>query len=107
MGTTLPVAVRAYDVAGRITEIVANSTVNFLPAVAQGVDACPGTTITSGPASRSAQNRAIFEFDSVGGNMDAAMLMCRLDGGAAAPCSSPWTIGDSGDRRPYLPGHSH
>ena len=80
-GTTLPVAVRAYDLAGRITEIAANSTVDLAPAVAQGVYVRPETTIISGPAVLSAQNRAIFEFDGAGGNMnayEAALLAWQL-----------------------------
>jgi len=93
-GTAQSVAVRAFDLAGRVTEISGNSMVDLTPVVAQGVYVRPETTITSGPANPSVPNTATFEFGGVGGDREVAVLTCQLDGGAATPCSSPWTVSD-------------
>ena len=47
----------------------------------------PDTVISSGPPSATQATSARFEFHS---DEQGATFRCRLDGGAAVPCASPW-----------------
>ena len=73
--------VRALDTAGNVDSTPAES--------AFTVDTtAPATTITAGPAGTTADNTPSFEFTA---NDGAATFQCRIDSGAFAACSSPFT----------------
>ncbi|MCB0072377.1 MAG: hypothetical protein KDE20_12995, partial [Caldilineaceae bacterium] len=87
-GRDLPLVVQAIDFAGHVTEV--NRTV---PTRLSAPDA-PDTAITTGPANPSGLNTATFTFTGTPGGRDIAAFECRLDGGAFAPCATPWSYAD-------------
>jgi hypothetical protein len=83
--TTLPdgdhaFAVRAIDPIGNGSTVVAfDWTIDSL---------APGVTITSGPSGPTKERTPVFEFTTTG---SPVTVTCKLDGGAAAACTSPFT----------------
>lgn len=62
----------------------------FVDDIAFSPDAQPDTAITAGPPSVSRSASATFTF---AGSQTGDDFSCTLDGGAAAPCASPFTAG--------------
>jgi hypothetical protein len=87
-GRALSVKVRAYDRAGRLTEISGSSTVDLAPPGVQR----PDTVIDTGPPATGTATSATFTFRGTARTNAVAGFSCRLDGGAPESCSSPWTV---------------
>jgi Thrombospondin type 3 repeat len=62
----------------------------FVDDIAFSPDAQPDTAVTSGPPTVSRSTAATFTF---AGSQTGDDFSCTLDGGAAAPCASPFTAG--------------
>jgi hypothetical protein len=81
------VAVRATDVAGNTD--ASPATRSFTVATAPPADTtAPDTTITSGPTGTTSDSTPTFAFAS---SEASAVFECRVDTGAWADCTSPWT----------------
>jgi hypothetical protein len=80
--------VRARDAVGRVDATPASWgwTVDLTP---------PDTTITSAPADSTTSTSASFSFDSTEAG---STFQCSVDGGAWAPCSSPFSPGGAAHR---------
>ena len=85
-GQTLPVTVRATDLAGRVTEITQNILADLSTARP------PDTTITASPANPSNGNTVSFSFTGTPGERGIGGFECRLDTGTFVPCASPWSL---------------
>jgi hypothetical protein len=84
-GKVLSVTVRAIDLAGRVTEISRNITVDLSTANP------PNTTITASPSDPAVTNNASFSFTGTPGERGIGGYACQLDGGAFQVCASPQT----------------
>ncbi len=82
-GATLAVTVRAWDFAGRVTE-VSNSIATDLTTASP-----PDTTISAAPTDPSTVDPVVFTFEGIAGAQGVAAFECRMDGGAFALCASP------------------
>src|SRR3954452_23720532 len=81
------VSVRATDVAGNTD--ASPATRSFTVATAPPPDTtAPDTTITSGPTGTTSDNSPTFAFTATEAN---SVFECRVDSGAWADCTSPWT----------------
>ncbi len=89
-GDVLTVRVRAYDLAGRLTEITGSSQVDLAPGT-PGFSR-PDTLIDSGPSGTTASSSAIVTFHGVVGSGELGGTRCRVDDEPLQPCSSPWTV---------------
>jgi hypothetical protein len=89
-GTTLSVAVRAVDLAGRTRQIAGDRAVDLTPT--GGTVTRPSTTIQDGPSGAAGSQDATFEFSGAAGSNGVAAFTCRLDDEAAVPCRSPLTL---------------
>src|SRR4051795_6786157 len=87
------VSVRATDVAGNTDGSPA--TRSFTVATAPPPDTtAPDTTITSGPTGTTSDNSPTFAFTATEAN---SVFECRVDAGAWADCTSPWTTAPLSD----------
>ena len=81
------VAVRATDVAGNTD--ASPATRSFTVSTAPPPDTtAPDTTITSGPTGTTSDSSPTFAFTATEAN---SVFECRVDSGAWADCTSPWT----------------
>ena len=81
------VSVRATDVAGNTD--ASPATRSFTVGTAPPPDTtAPDTTITSGPTGTTSDNTPTFAFTATEAN---SVFECRVDTGAWADCTSPWT----------------
>ncbi|MGZ6587943.1 MAG: Ig-like domain-containing protein [Solirubrobacteraceae bacterium] len=87
------VSVRATDVAGNTD--ASPATRSFTVSTALPPDTTPpDTTITSGPTGTTTDNSPTFAFTATEAN---SVFECRVDSGAWADCTSPWTTAALGD----------
>jgi hypothetical protein len=92
-GTVVPVRVRAYDLAGRFTEIASSSSVDTSPAGTQPYERV-GTVITDGPGGVTRDPAATFMFAGTAGDDEVATFTCRLDDYQPTGCESPFEISE-------------
>jgi hypothetical protein len=78
-------SVRATDAAGNVDDSPATATWTI---AGQPGDSAPDTTITSGPSGPTNDATPAFAFQS---SESGSTFECRVDDGAWAACSSPWT----------------
>ena len=87
------VSVRATDVAGNTD--ASPATRSFTVSSAPPADTtAPDTSITSGPAGSTSDSTPTFAFTATEAN---SVFECRVDSGAWADCTSPWTTAALGD----------
>jgi hypothetical protein len=92
-GATVAVEVRAFDLAGKITRIVASSDIDTTPTGVRPY-VRPGTRIVAGPDPVTRSNTATFSLNGVSGNEEVAGFQCRLDNLRPVNCESAATLND-------------
>lgn len=92
-GSTLSIGVRAFDLAGRMTEIGGAAGVDLLPPQPTPY-VRPDTAIDGGPDPLVATETADFEFSATPGDSGIAAFRCRLDGTRPVTCDASFTVDD-------------
>ena len=90
-GSTLSVMVRAFDRAGRVTEIGGSTQVDLAPVQAVAY-VRPETTIDSGPDPVVAASSVTFGFTGTPGDSGVSAFSCRLDQLDPALCSAAFML---------------
>lgn len=89
-GRDLDVAVRAFDLAGRMTVISDGTDVQF----ADAGYLRPDTTIDMGSPSPTPATSAAVVFSATPGDAGVGIFTCQLDNGDPVVCESPWSVAD-------------
>ena len=90
-GKTLSVSVRAFDLAGRVTNITSTAVVDLLP-VQPIAYVRPDATIVTAPAATVSSDRAEFTFSGTPGDNAIAGYRCQLDTNIAVLCNTPYVL---------------
>jgi hypothetical protein len=90
-GKTLSVSVRAFDLAGRVTNITSTAVVDLLP-VQPIAYVRPDATIVTAPAATVSSDRAEFTFSGTPGDNAVAGYRCQLDTNIAVLCNTPYVL---------------
>jgi hypothetical protein len=85
------VSVRAFDLAGRVTNITSTAVVDLLP-VQPIAYVRPDATIVTAPAATVSSDRAEFTFSGTPGDNAVAGYRCQLDTNIAVLCNTPHVL---------------